>query len=82
MDKVLFAQRYEGASVADLDGAVEGQDLDWRVGYLAMVADFIPYAFAGVDGSKVKVRDELELKLFMEGIQKRVRARRALRVGT
>lgn len=70
MDKVLFAQQYEGASVTDLESVVETQGLDWRMGYIAMVADFIPYAF--------QARKELELQLFMEGIQRRVRARRAL----
>lgn len=67
MDKVLFAQQYEHTSPEYLDQIVEEQELDWRVGYLAIVTEFIPYA--------LEARKDLTLDLFMESLQKRVRMR-------
>lgn len=67
MDKVLFAQQYKQTAPDDLERLVEEQGLDWRLGYLALVTDFIPYAFAA--------RKDLGLHLFMESLQRRVKAR-------
>ncbi len=69
MDKVLFAQLYEQTTPEELTHLVEEQGLDWRVGYLAMITDFIPYAFGA--------KKDLELDLFMPSLQRRVKARRA-----
>ena len=69
MDKVLFAQQYEHTSSEELARLVEERGLDWRVGYLAMVTDFFPYAFGA--------KKDLELDIFMDSLQRRVKARLA-----
>ncbi len=67
MDKVLFAQQYQHTAPEELARIVEERHLDWRIGYLAMVTDFFPYAFGA--------RKDLELGIFMESLQRRVKAR-------
>ena len=66
-DKILFAEKLRSDSV-DLKSDVESKSLNFYNGYLAMIADFIPFAF--------NARDDLELKLFMPDIKKRVAARK------
>jgi hypothetical protein len=68
MDKALFAKSVEGSSVDELERRVLSAGLDLRVGYIAMIADFIPYIFEGMD--------DLELKLYMGAIKPKVFARR------
>ena len=53
----------------DLARIVEEHGLDWRIGYLATVTDFIPYA--------LEARKDLTLDLFIESLQRRVKARLA-----
>ncbi len=69
MDMLLFAKDLEGYSVKDMEKIVEDKNLDYRYGYLAMVADFIPYTLKG--------RKDLELKTFMENIKEKVKARKS-----
>lgn len=69
MDKVLFAKTLDGLSTEELDSRVKKRGLDSRVGYLAMVADFIPFV--------LEARDDLELKLYMGPIKEKIAARQA-----
>jgi len=68
MDKILFSQhQLKDKSLEDMAQMIQEQNLDWRIGYLAMIADYIPFV---IDGKK-----DLELKVFMPNIQEKVRAR-------
>lgn len=71
MDKICFAAQNDvnRKSVGDLEAMVQAQGSDWRVGYIAMVADYVPFVSAawrdltlqpylGVLGEKVKARRE------------------------
>jgi hypothetical protein len=66
MDKILFAQEHAATLSEDFDRLVD-ERMDWRIGYLAMVTDFIPYA--------LEAKKELMLDLFMGSLERRVRAR-------
>ncbi|MDO8656858.1 MAG: hypothetical protein Q7K45_06480 [Nanoarchaeota archaeon] len=67
LDMVLFAERMEGKSASDLQRMVAKKKLDPKVGYAAMVVDFLPFVQQG--------RKDLELTLFLESIQGKVAAR-------
>ncbi|MBI4738568.1 hypothetical protein HY772_03250 [Candidatus Woesearchaeota archaeon] len=69
MDKVLFAKTLEGLSVEQLEARVRENRFDTRVGYLAMLSDFIPFA--------VDARDDLELKMYIRPIKEKVAARKS-----
>lgn len=68
MDKVLFAEKIKSYSEDDLCQRMDAECLDPRIGYLAMVADFIPYVFSA--------RNDLTLKIFQASLQEKIRARR------
>jgi hypothetical protein len=74
MDKVLFAKTLPGQTVEDLEAMVSKRNLDPRIGYLAMVADFIPFA--------LEAQDDLELKLYRQPIKEKVIQRRRKMNGT
>ena len=61
---------YEQTAEEELAWLVEERDLDCRVGYLAMVTDFFPYA--------LEAKKDLELELFIPSLHRRVKARCAL----
>ncbi|MDP3733957.1 MAG: hypothetical protein Q8R37_01895 [Nanoarchaeota archaeon] len=65
MDKVLFAT---AMSDTNLEEKIAEQGLDSRLGYVAMVWDFIPFA---VEGKK-----DITLELFRDSIAAKVKARR------
>lgn len=68
MDKALFAKEYlAGWSVEEMRLRIEEQGLDWRIGYLGLITDFISFV--------VEAKDDLALKLFMPSVQEKVRAR-------
>lgn len=68
MDKILFSQKQlKDKSLEDMAQMIKEHNLDWRIGYLAMIADYIPFV---IDGKK-----DLELKVFLPSIQEKVRAR-------
>lgn len=68
MDKVLFAKTLEGKNLDDLESMVAERNLDPRLGYVAMVADFIPFV--------LEAQDDLELKLYRQPIKEKVIHRR------
>lgn len=70
-DRILFGEALQEKSREDLRRMVTERDLDPRIGYLALVTDFMPYA--------LKARPDLELNLFLADIQQRVAARHALK---
>ncbi|MDO8511119.1 MAG: hypothetical protein Q7S55_03050, partial [Nanoarchaeota archaeon] len=67
MDKVLFSETLKGCTPDDLEKMVWERNLDPRIGYLAMVADFIPFM--------LESKEELELKLYRQPIKEKVAAR-------
>ena len=68
MDKILFSQhQLKDKSLEDMAQMIQTQNLDWHIGYLGMIADYIPFI---VDGKK-----DLELKVFLPSIQQKVKAR-------
>ncbi len=67
MDKVLFSEALKGQSSDDLEKIVIDRHLDTRIGYLAIVADFIPFVLEG--------QEDLELKSYQQPIKKKVAAR-------
>ena len=68
MDKILFSQKQlKDKSLEDMAQMIKEHNLDWRIGYLAMIADYIPFV---IDGKK-----DLELNVFLPSIQEKVRAR-------
>lgn len=69
MDKVLFAEKMLGR-MEEVEQKVAAGNLDLRLGYLALVTDFVPFVLEG--------QKELELDGFMDPIKEKVKARRAI----
>ena len=67
MDKFVLSEELKALSVSDLETIVQDLCLDKRIGYLAMVGDFVPLILKG--------KKELTLELFMGPIREKVRAR-------
>ena len=67
MDKVLFSETLKGKGVEDLEKMVVERNLDPRIGYLAVVADFVPFIIEG--------QEEVELKQYWQPIKEKVTAR-------
>src|SRR3989338_3112723 len=67
MDKVLFTETIKECSQDDLEKMVGERNLDPRIGYLAMVADFVPFIAEG--------QEDLELRLYRQPITEKVIAR-------
>lgn len=74
-DKWMFNQslgKSMGKPIAqELERRVHEQQLDWRIGYLAMIAEYIPFIF--------DKENHLELKFCRDSIKEKVAARRAKR---
>jgi len=76
MDQVQFANQLLGeagskeALVSNMQREVVQKELDTKIGYLAMVADFFPFAFS--------LKKDLELDLYMDHIREKVKARKSL----
>ncbi len=73
MDKVVFAKQFEGRTVEGVELEVSVVNGDLRVGYLAMIMDFLAYI---KDAKK-----ELTLNVFMDSIGEKVKAREEKRRG-
>lgn len=71
MDKVLFAESMQEKSTEDLGRLVRERGLDPRLGYLALVAEFVPYI--------LHARRYLELEDSIESITEKIRARQEKR---
>jgi len=69
-DKILYSKSVGEKSVEELREMVEEQGLDPRLGYVAIVMDYLPFTTKG--------REILELKRFMDKITPKVKARRAI----
>lgn len=67
MDKLLFAKPLESQDDEEVSALVAEQHLDPRLGYAAMVADFLPYVIAG--------KKHLELRNFWGPLQEKLKAR-------
>lgn len=67
MDQVLFAKTLEKKSLGELEAMAAEQKLDPRMGYLAMVSDFVPYVMKG--------REHLTLGKFREQLKEKVKAK-------
>ncbi len=67
MDKVVFVKQFEGKNVEDVEAEVLSISGDLRVGYLAMITDFLAYI---KDAKK-----ELTLDVFIDSIGEKVKAR-------
>lgn len=67
MDKVLFSEALKGRTLDDLEKMVLDRTPDPRIGYLAMVADFIPFMLEG--------QEDLELRSYRQPIKEKVAAR-------
>ncbi len=68
MDKVLFADSLRDRTTEELQTMVRERNLDIRIGYLAMVSEFIPYVLSG--------RKHLELRYYIAPIREKIKARR------
>ncbi len=74
MDKVVFAKQFEKSEVSEIERRVLDEGGDFRVGYLAMIADFLPFVkdakkdlmlelYLPMIGGKVKARMERDKKV-------------------
>ncbi len=78
-DKWLFSRSLEKSlrkswgrpTAAALEQRIQERQLDWRIGYLAMIAEYIPLVFDR--------ENNLELKFCRDSIKEKVTARRAKR---
>ncbi|MDP3728986.1 MAG: hypothetical protein Q8R18_06070 [bacterium] len=68
-DMVLFAKEKEHCSISDLESELQKQDLDLHLGRIAMLHDYVPFL-------QKETRGFLELDLFLEHVQRKVRIRR------
>lgn len=69
MDKVLFSKDIGEKDIPELEEQIKVERLDTRIGYLAMIADFIPIA--------LEAKSELELKKYMPIIMTKIKARQS-----
>ncbi len=69
MDKLVFAEKLANSSTDALAQRIEKEKLDWRMGYLAMIYDFVPYV-----NDK---RKDITLEFDKENVRQKIAARRA-----
>ncbi len=71
MDQVLFAEHLRPLSLEQRKKVLTEQGLDFRLGYIAMVGDFLPYLSG--------LKREMQLELFRSNLTEKIKARRAKR---
>lgn len=74
LDQVLFAKTLEKKSLEELETMAAEQGLDPRIGYLAMVSDFVPYVLQG--------REHLTLVKFRGPLKDKVKAKHSRTAST
>ena len=68
---MLYAKRWEGASVEDLQREVERRNIEPWIGHAAMIGDFVRIAY--------RAKGDLDGNLYMEHVPAKIKARRAAR---